>query len=363
MKKYLCPLGTVLVLALLAAGVYAASSDDSLISLNYLRDSFFPKAVQAGEAVAGETLQGTYDNGMAQLDAAREGISGGSGGSGSYSGTLGQRTWTDGQTIALPTGSSFVMLAGSAAVTHSGAVVDVTAGAEVDSGAALTANHRYLVGEDTAASVVIRSGKALLGVQGGFTPSNGKKQHTPFYDVSQTDWFYDTVGYAYENGLFSGMDANHFAPYATMSRAMLVTVLYRQAGSPAVSGGSSFQDVADGAWYAQAINWSASVGIASGVGDGLFNPEGQITREQAVVMMYNYAAGHLGLNVEEQADLSRFADQERVSGWARPAMTWAVSQGIVGGVSNGSTLTLEPQRSATRAEMATMLRSFREKIL
>ena len=158
MKKYLCPLGTVLVLALLAAGVYAASSDDSLISLNYLRDTFFPKAVQTGEAVAGETLQGTYDNGMAQLDAARDGISGGSGGSGSYSGTLGQRTWTDGQTIALPTGSSFVMLAGSAAVTHSGAVVDVTAGAEVDSGAALTANHRYLVGEDTAASVVISSG-------------------------------------------------------------------------------------------------------------------------------------------------------------------------------------------------------------
>lgn len=363
MKKYLRPLGLALAFVLLTVGTYAALSGDSLISLSYLRDTFFPQAVQAGEDAADKALQKTYDDAKAQLDAVHGGAGGVGSGTGSSSDTLQRREWTDGQTITLPTGSGFLMLDGSAVVTHGGAVVDVTAGAEAASGTALARNHRYLVGENTTAVVTIRSGQAALGVQGSYVLGAGKDRHTPFYDVSQTDWYYNPVGYAYERGLFSGMDANHFSPDSPMDRAMLMSVLYRLAGSPSFSGGPSFTDVVSGSWYDRAVRWGAAQGITSGTGNGRFSPGGQITREQAVSMMYNYAVQYMGLSAGSGADLSRYADLNRLSSWARPAMAWAVEQGIVSGVTSGGRITLDPQRSATRAEMATMLRAFCENIL
>ena len=360
MKKYLRPLGLVLAFLMLTAGSYAAVSGDSLISLSYLRDTFFPQAVQTGENAANKAMQETYDSAKAQLDAVHGGA--GEGASGPSSDTLQRRAWTDGQIISLSTGAGFLMLDGSATVVHTGAVIDVTAGTEVSSGSALAQNHRYVVGENTDAAVTIRSGEAALGVQGGYSLTPGKGQHTPFYDVSQTDWFYAPVGYAYENGLFSGMDANHFSPGSPMNRAMLMSVLHRMAGTPAPVGQISFQDV-KGGWYAQAVLWGASQGITSGKGNGLFDPDGLVTREQSVVMMYNYAVNYMGLKAGTGADLSKYGDLSRLSSWARPAMAWAVERGIISGVKNGSSVTLEPQRSATRAEMATMLRAFRENIL
>ena len=357
MKNFLRPVGLALAFLMLTAGAYAVASGDSVVSLSYLQSTFFPKAVQAGEEVGNQALQKTYDSAKAQLDAVHGGA--GEGGSGSSSDTLQRRTWTDGQIISLSTGAGFLMLDGSATVVHTGAVIDVTAGTEVSSGSALAQNHRYVVGENTDAAVTIRSGEAALGVQGGYSLTPGKGQHTPFYDVSQTDWFYAPVGYAYENGLFSGMDANHFSPGSPMNRAMLMSVLHRMAGVPAPVGQISFQDV-KGGWYAQAVLWGASQGITSGKGNGLFDPDGLVTREQSVVMMYNYAVNYMGLKAGTGADLSKYGD---LSSWARPAMAWAVERGIISGVKNGSSVTLEPQRSATRAEMATMLRAFRENIL
>lgn len=362
MKKYLRPLGLALAFVLLTTLAYAAASGDSVISLSYLRDTFFPQAVQTGAEAGDKLLQQTYDREKARLDASLGG-SGGSVGTGSFSDTLGSRDWTDGQIITLPTGSGFLMLDGSATLVHTGAVVDVTAGAEVPSGAALAKNHRYLVGENTDAAVTVRSGEAALGVQGSYTLTPGKSQHTPFYDVSQSDWFYTPVGYAYEKGLFSGMDANHFSPGSPMNRAMLMSVLYRLAGSPSLSGGPEFADVAPGSWYAQAVRWGAGQGITSGTGNSRFSPDGQVTREQAVAMMYNYATRYLGMTPGAGADLSRYADVGSLSSWAGPAVSWAVEQGIISGVTNGSTLTLDPRRNATRAEMATMLRAFCENIL
>lgn len=361
MKRYLRPLALPLACLLLAAAGYAAASEDSLISLSYLQKTFFPQAVQAGQAAADKALQDTYDDARQQLDAAAAGNTAGTGEL--YSDTLRERAWTDGQVITLSTGAGFLLLDGSAAVVHTGAVVDVTDGAEVASGAALTRNHRYLVGEDTTASVTIRSGQAALGVQGGYALTAGREKHTPFYDVTQTDWYYEPVGYVYERGLFSGMDAHHFSPGLTMNRAMLMTVLHRLAGAPAGAGDAAFTDVPAGQWYTQAVLWGASRGITSGTGNGSFSPDGQITREQAVVMMYNYAVKYLGMEFGAGAELSRFPDREQVSGWAGTAMSWAVENGIISGVKNGDTLTLEPGRSATRAEMAAMLRSFCEKIL
>lgn len=359
MKKYLRPLGLVLVFLLLTAGTYAAVSGDSLISLSYLRDTFSPKAAQAGADAAGKLLQGVYDSALAQLG----GAGGGAVNTSSSSETLQRREWPDGQIITLSTGSSFLMLDGSAALVHTGVVVDATAGAEAASGAALIQNHRYVVGEGTDAAVTVRSGQAAIGIQGSYTLTAGKPEHTPFYDISQSDWYYDPVGYAYEKGLFAGVDENHFSPGAAMNRAMLVTVLHRLAGSPAVSGGPEFADVAAGSWYAQAVRWAAEQGITSGVGDNRFDPEGLITREQAVTMLCNYAVRYLLQDAGAGADLSQYTDLNQLSGWAQSAMAWAVEQGIVRGVSSGGALALEPRRSATRAEMATMLQSFCENIL
>lgn len=362
MKKYLRPMLAALVLALLVGGAYAASAGDSLISLKYLQDHFFPKAVQAGEEAAGKALQETYDKAKSQLDAVHSGAGSAGGTGGLSSDTLARRLWSDGQILTLPTGSGFVLLDGSATVVHTGVVVDITDGTEAASGGKLTPNHRYLVAEDTDAAVTIRSGQAALGLQGSYSLTAGKAQHTPFFDVSQSDWFYSPVNYAYEEGLFSGVDENHFSPALAMNRAMLMSVLHRLAGSPAVSGSVTLTDVPKNSWYAQAVYWGYAQGITSGTGNNTFSPLLQVTREQAVAMLYNYAK-YLNKSGGAGADLSAYSDLNRLSQWARPAMSWAVGQGIIGGASNGGKLTLDPQRGASRAEMAVMLRAFCEKIL
>ena len=361
MKKFLRSLGLVLAFVLLTAGAYAAASGDSLISLSYLQNTFFPSAVKAGDEASDKVLDKALDDALAQLGTIGQ-EPGGGGETGTSSDTLQRRAWSDGQIITLSTGGVFVLLDGSATLVHTGAVVDVTDGTEISSGAKLALNHRYLVGENTDAAVTIRSGAAALGLQGSYALTAGKSQHTPFYDVSQSDWFYTPVSFAYEKGLFSGVDENHFSGSTAMNRAMLMSVLHRLAGSPA-AGSASFTDVPDNTWYTQAVRWGASAGITSGTGDGSFAPNGTVTREQAVTMLYNYAYKHLGLDVGGETALSGFGDLDRLSGWARPAMAWAVDQGIISGAANGGTLTLDPQRGATRAEMATMLKAFCEKIL
>ena len=254
---------------------------------------------------------------------------------------------------------------GAACVTHDGAVVDVTEGTEVLSGEALAANHRYLVGEDTAAIFTVQSGWAQVGVQGSYTLSGGAENPTPFADVKRSDWYYDPVSYVYGNHLFSGMSEHAFGPGEPMTRAMLVTVLYQLAGAPQdelAAAGAQLTDVADGAWYASYVRWAVDHGIASGTGNGAFSPDGQVTREQVVVMLYSFAGGYLGLNTDLGADLSAFSDAGQVSSWAVEAMAWAVDRGVVSGSADAGGLSLNPGRSANRAEVAAMLRSFAESL-
>lgn len=361
MKTYLRPLGTVLVLALLAVGVYAVSGEDGLVSLRYLRDTFFPSAVQTGEETANKALQQTFDEAKKQLDT----LNGGSGDSvesGVYSDTLEQRLWSEGQIVTLSTGGCFVLVEGFVDLVHTGVVIDVTAGTEVPSGGQLEANHRYIVGEDTQAALTIRSGQAALGVQGNYSLSAGKDSHTPFFDVSQQHWFYEPVNYVYQRGLFSGVNAHHFSPGSSMNRAMLMVVLYSMAGNPAQTQSSPFADVPDGSWFSNAVIWGAGQGIASGTGSG-FSPGGKVTREQTVLMLYNYASRYMGKTMAAGSNLSGYGDVETISPWAKEAMSWAVGQGILSGVNRNGVLYVDPQRGASRAEMATMLWVFCEKIL
>lgn len=178
-----------------------------------------------------------------------------------------------------------------------------------------------------------------------------------FTDVKSNDWYYSSVRYAYDNGLFSGVSHESFGPGDSMDRSMLATVLYSLDGKPA-AGKSGFADVADGAWYADAVAWAAEHGIVSGVGGGAFTPGGTITREQLAVMLYRYAQ-YKGYDVSKTADLSGYADQDKLSDWAAQAVQWACGSGLMAGRSAAQ---LAPEGTLTRAEAATMLKAFCENV-
>ena len=175
----------------------------------------------------------------------------------------------------------------------------------------------------------------------------------PFTDVSDSDWFYDPVCYVYSQGLMTGTSATTFEPNTSLSRAMLVAVLHRLEGSPAASAGD-FTDVADGDWYAQAVNWAASVGVVNGFDDGTFQPNTAITREQLAAILRNYVA-YKGLDVTATGDLSTYTDANSVSDWAKESVEWAVDQGLISGMTVD---TLEPQGLSTRAQVAAVLQRY-----
>ena len=352
------------LLAILACGAYALSSGDSLVTLSRLQEVFFPQALEEGAQAAQDQLQGTYDAAREELDSLQGEHLGGEAG-GSYSYDLRPRDWSDGDTLTFGTGAGLLPLEGAVAVTHDGALIDVTDGVEVPSGSRLTSGHRYLAGEETAVTAQVISGAASMGVQGSYRFTAGTGEATPFYDVCRTDWYYAPVAYVYENGLFSGIGEHSFGPSETMNRAMLMTVLYQMAGAPADELGAadvSFADVADSAWYAPYVKWGAAQGITGGTGPDTFSPEQRITRQEVVTLLYSFTSSYLGLTPGAGADLSGYQDLDQVDGWARGAMAWAVGQGIVSSTS-GDALTLSPRQSANRAEVATMLRAFAEKIL
>ena len=175
----------------------------------------------------------------------------------------------------------------------------------------------------------------------------------PFTDVADSDWFYDPVCYVYEHGLMTGTSATTFEPNTSLSRAMLVAVLHRLEGSPQASGGD-FTDVADGDWYAQAVNWAASVGVVNGFDDGTFQPNAAITREQLAAILMNYAQ-YKGQDVSARATLDTYNDATAISSWANDVMSWAVAEGLLTGVTNDQ---LQPQGNATRAQVAAILQRF-----
>ena len=172
----------------------------------------------------------------------------------------------------------------------------------------------------------------------------------PFIDVHPGDWFYDPVCYVYSQGLMTGTSATTFEPNTSLSRAMLVAVLHRLEGSPQASV-CDFTDVAEGDWYAQAVNWAASVGVVNGFDDGTFQPNAAITREQLAAILRNYAA-YKGLDVSTSGDLSAYTDAASISDWAQESVEWAVGSGLLGGYEDS---TLRPQGTTTRAEVASVL--------
>ena len=173
----------------------------------------------------------------------------------------------------------------------------------------------------------------------------------PFTDVKSGDWFYEAVQYVYDKGMMTGVSADRFAPASTTTRGMIVTILYRLENEPAVSGDLPFTDVERGAWYADAVAWAAANDIVNGTSATTFAPNSPITREQMAAILYRYAA-YKGYDVSQKADLSGYTDAASISGYAKDALAWANAQKLITGVTD---TTLNPQGSATRAQVATIL--------
>ena len=179
----------------------------------------------------------------------------------------------------------------------------------------------------------------------------------PFTDASEKDWFYDDAMFVYKNGLMLGTSKTLFSPHGTVTRGMMATILWRMEGSLAPKGENSFTDVEAGRWYADAITWTAENGIFAGYSKDKFGPDDPITREQLTAIFYRYA-DYKGYKLTVTGNLDKFEDADKITDYAKTVMQWAVGNGLIKGKSE--TL-LDPQGTATRAEIAAMLHRFVEK--
>lgn len=247
----------------------------------------------------------------------------------------------DGAAASWPAGSVRAAVAVNAAD-------DLTAWSLADDGSISAVGGAYDAGQQTYAFDVVNGVTAIA--------------RFPFTDVVAGTWYYGAAAYAYNNGLFAGMTPTTFAPNATMTRAMLVSVLWRLADAPAPKAPNTFVDVPDGAWYTDAVTWAAENGVVSGIGGSRFDPSGFVTREQTAEILYNYAHSK-GYDVSARADLTAFPDAGSVSGWAEEALSWANAAGLINGTVRDGRTILDPQGSASRAQVAMILMNYVEHVV
>ena len=178
----------------------------------------------------------------------------------------------------------------------------------------------------------------------------------PFTDVNSDDWFLAAVQYVYENSRMAGTSSTTFQPEVNLTRAMAAQVLYNLEGQPAVTGDTTFTDAADaGDWAVKAITWAEQTGVVAGIGDGLFDPTSNVTREEFAQMMYNYAS-YKEYDLTREGDLSQFEDASAISGWAETAMSWANGSGLING--HEATGLIDPAGTTTRAQAASIITNF-----
>ena len=181
----------------------------------------------------------------------------------------------------------------------------------------------------------------------------------PFTDVNNGDWFLAAVQYVYENDRMAGTSSTTFQPEVNLTRAMAAQVLYNLEGQPAVTGDTTFTDAAAaGDWAVKAITWAEQTGVVAGIGDGLFDPTANVTREEFAQMMYNYAS-YKEYDLTLEGDLSQFEDASAISSWAETAMSWANGSGLINGHDDG---TIDPQGTTTRAQAASILMNFDQNV-
>ena len=207
------------------------------------------------------------------------------------------------------------------------------------------------LGHDYVNGVCSRCGNTEGSCDGGANcPSK------PYHDVDTGRWYHEGIDYAIAHGLMNGVGNGMFEPESSMTRAMLVTVLWRYAGSPA-GWENPFTDVPNGSWFTQAVAWAAENGIVNGVGNHKFEPDSNITREQMAAILFRYAAMS-GFDTSARGNLDQYPDRGDVSGYAVEPLSWAVAEGLIKGTDNGNGILLDPQGNATRAQVATIIMRF-----
>ena len=387
MKKILRSLGLVLAFVLLTAGAYAAASGDSLISLSYLKNTFFPNAVKAGEEASDKLLDKALDDALAQLNAVGQPPAGG-GGTGLSSDTLQRREWSDGQIITLPTGGVFVLLDGGAdptwdVLSPQDGLALPTAGIEAP---ALTNAQTYILSSEMlsaryqqAVQSRAAGGPFALDVgQGGIArqeyplcmvklhhtdSADGEDYIQTYYlelygavlippDVSPSDSYYEAVKYVLAQGYFSGTDDGRFDPSGELTRAQLSQVLWTMGGS-LNSKMSQFSDVTSNDWFYRSVSWCQQEELIAGYSTTTFAPHDRLSREQMISILFRYARNS-GATLRSTADLSQFSDADQVSDWALDSIRWAVTNGLI----PSSDTALRPSDTVTRAELASTLYSY-----
>ncbi len=248
----------------------------------------------------------------------------------------------------------------------------------------LTATAQYytkmLTVQDSCFSWSVTPGVGTIDSNGKFTAANHSASGTitvsagtrkveipvsvqwtnPFDDVSSSDWFYNQISYVHGNGLFAGETSSHFGVNSGTTRGMFVTVLWRMVEQPTANGTASFTDVADGAYYADAVRWAAGAGIVSGYTDGSFRPDRVVTREELCTLLYRYALWH-GDDLSGSGNVS-FADDAQISAWARQAVQACVSAGLLTGEKNpDGSITMSPSKAMSRATAAVLLARYHER--
>lgn len=192
------------------------------------------------------------------------------------------------------------------------------------------------------------------------TPGPGDEDEFPFTDVKTSDWYYNAVKYVYENELMAGTSETTFEPNTKLNRAMAVQILYNLEGKPAVTASSTFTDAAAaGEWALDAITWAQQTGVVAGVGDNLFAPAAQVTREQFAQMMYNYAK-YKGYDLTADGDLTQFSDSSKLQSWAVTAMKWANGNGLINGFEDD---TLQPAGTTIRGQAASIIMNFDKNVV
>jgi hypothetical protein len=248
-----------------------------------------------------------------------------------------------------------------ATCTLTATVYDIGEAVEGQTSASFTGvNGAYICRATYKDGTVLQSDLVIVNRSSG---GSGEKEQSDefelwYEDVAETAWYYDDVKTVTMAGIMTGMDETHFSPKMTATRAMVVTTLWRMAGEPEPEGDEApFTDVVRGSYYEKAVIWAYENGIVNGVGQGKFDPKADVTREQAAAMLYRYAKLMAGEKWTEPEDgetaLEKFPDQP--GNWAKEAVGWAVSTGVIRGRTDG---TLDAKGGTTRAELATMLSRF-----
>lgn len=358
-KRFLAVLLCICVLScIIGSATGSASQNNVLISKSYLEGTFleqlkamiFQRASDAEEALRSSYVKDVENLGQSYADKLKpddpevgEWLS---------AGDLRKQVGECDDTVVLAMGSGFVLSSGDVKLTD-GVLIDLTVGTEI-SGGALVLGHRYVSAQETTLTVVSSVAEWLVEGQWKTTADGELSPQNRFDDVYASDWYYDSVCYVVERGLFQGTSDTKFEPLMTMNRAMLATVLYRMMGTPETTYSAIFTDVPKDEWYSIGIVWAAENGIVKGAGDGTYQPNGPLSREQIALMLYNYAAW-LGLDTTPRSDLSTIPDGATVSAWASDAMSWAVAVGLFQGDQNGK---LNPADSVTRSSVAVLLQRF-----